>query len=286
MATKKKGGWATLPKAAPAFDFSGDALKKAWKELHAGDTEPFPDVKRAGALIKAAGRAAPKNHDEASLAEALQAGWAAFHEGRFEEAFELGTALGVVGASLATKAMGIHAAYLLTDANEQLKRFEMVSELAEAAVAALPSEANSHYRRAFGLGRYSQGISIVKALKEGLAGKVRDSLEKTLAMSPDHVEAKLALAVYHAEIVSKVGGMIGGLTYGAKASEAEKLLASALKMMPKSPVAHLEQGNVALLIGGSKGEDAAVAAYEKAAKMKPHDAMEWLDARHAASQIE
>lgn len=286
MATKKKGGWAALPKAAPAFNFSGDALKKAWKDLHVGDTEPFPDAKRAGALIKAAGRTAPKNYDEASLAEALQAGWAAFHEGRFEEAFDLGTGLGVIGASLATKAIGIHAAYLVTDSDERLTRFETVSELANAAVAALPAEANSHYRLAFGLGRYSQGISIVKALKQGLAGKVRDSLEKTLSLAPDHAEAKLALAVYHAEIVSKVGGMIGGLTYGAKASEAEKLLASALKLMPKSPVAHLEQGNVALLIGGSKGEDAAVAAYEKAAKTKPRDAMEWLDAHHAASLIE
>lgn len=286
MATKKKGGWAAMPKAAPAFDFSGDALKKAWKDLHAGDTEPFPDAKRAGALMKAAGRAAPKNLDEVSLAEALQAGWQAFHEGRFEDAFEAGTALGVVGASLATKAVGIHAAYLVTTSDEQLARFETVSELADAAVAALPSEANSHYRRAFGLGRYSQGISIVQALKQGMAGKVRDSLEKALSIAPDHAEAKLALAVYHAEIVSKVGGMIGGLTYGAKASEAEKLLSSALKIMPKSPVAHLEQGNVALLLGGSKGEDLAAAAYEKAAKMKPRDAMEWLDARHAASQIE
>lgn len=286
MATKKKSGWAAMPAKAPAFDFGGDALKKAWKDLHAGDAEPFPDAKRAAALIKAAGKAAPKGLEAAALAERLEAGWRAFHEGDFEAAHEVGAALGVVGASLATKAMGIHAAYLVDDAGEQLKRFEAVADLAEAAVAALPAEANSHYRRAFGLGRYSQGISIVKALKQGLAGKVRESLDRTLELEPDHAEARLALAVYHAEIVSKVGGLIGGMTYGAKASEAEKHLAAALKLMPKSPVAHLEQGNVALLLNGAKGEDAAAAAYEKAAKLKPRDAMEWLDARHAASQIE
>ena len=121
---------------------------------------------------------------------------------------------------------------------------------------------------------------------ESLAGKVRESLDKALAIEPDHAEARLAMAVYHAEVVSKVGGLIGGMTYGAKASEAEKHLAAALKLMPKSPVAHLEQGNVALLLHGAKGEDAAAAAYEKAAGLKPRDAMEWLDARHAASQIE
>lgn len=286
MATKKKSGWAVLPAKAPKFDFSGDALKKAWKDLHAGDAEPYPDTKRAAALLKAAGKSAPKDFDAESLANQLQDGWRAFHEGRFETAHATGQALGVIGASLATKAMGIHAAYLVDDDAERLKRFELVSAMAEQAIEALPDEANSHYRRAFGLGRYSQGISIVKALKEGLAGKVRESLDKTLALAPDHAEARLALAVYHAEIVSKVGSLIGGMTYGAKASEAEKHLAAALKLMPKSPVAHLEQGNVALLLHGAKGEEAAAAAYERAASLKPRDAMEWLDARHAASQIE
>jgi tetratricopeptide (TPR) repeat protein len=285
MATKKSG-WAALPAKAPKFDFAGDALKKAWKDLHAGDAEPFPDAKRAAALIKAAGKSAPKGLEADAVATTLQDGWRAFHEGRFEAAHEAGRSLGVLGASLATKAMGIHAAYLVTDAAEQLQRFEFVAAMAEQAVDALPEEANSHYRRAFGLGRYSQGISIVKALKQGLAGKVRESLDRTLAIEPDHAEARLALAVYHAEIVSKVGGLIGGMTYGAKASEAEKHLAAALKLTPKSPVAHLEQGNVALLLHGAKGEDAAAAAYEKAAGLKPRDAMEWLDARHAASQIE
>jgi len=286
MATKKKSGWAALPAKAPKFDFAGDALKKAWKDLHAGDGEPFPDAKRAAALIKAAGKAAPKGLDADGVANQLQEGWRAFHEGRFEAAHEAGRALGVIGASLATKAMGIHAAYLVDDEAERLQRFEFVVAIAEQAVDGLPGEANSHYRRAFGLGRYSQGISIVKALKQGLAGKVRESLDKTLAIAPDHAEARLALAVYHAEIVSKVGGLIGGMTYGAKASEAEKHLAAALKLIPKSPVAHLEQGNVALLLNGAKGEDAAAAAFETAAGLKPRDAMEWLDARHAASQIE
>lgn len=285
MATKKKGGWAAMP-AGAAFDFSGEALKKSWKDLHAGDGEPWPDAKRAAALLKAAGKAAPKGLDAESLAAALQQAWQAFHEGRFEAAWTAGQALGALGASVAVKAIGIHASHLVADADERLTRFESAIEQAEAAIAALPDEANSHYRHAFALGRYSQGISIVKALKQGLAGKVRSSLDRSLSLYPKHAEAHLALAVYHAEVVSKVGGLIAGLTYGAKAAEAEKHLALALEGTPKSPVAHLEHGNVLLLLHGAKGEDAAASAFEKAAKLKPRDAMEWLDARHAASQIE
>src|SRR3546814_1247796 len=49
-----------FPHDAKAYAFTGDALKKAWPKLHAGDCEPFPDDKRAAALLKAAGKAAPK----------------------------------------------------------------------------------------------------------------------------------------------------------------------------------------------------------------------------------
>ena len=285
MATRK-AAWAKFPHDAKAFDYGGDKLKKAWPDLHAGDAEPFPDDKRAAALIKAAGKAAPKGMDAATLAAALQDAWRAFHRGDFEQAFAAGDALGPVGASVACKALGIHATYLVDDEAEQLARYERVGALAEAAIAALPDEANSHYRYAFGMGRYSQGISIAKALKLGLATKVRKALDRTLALAPKHAEAHTALGLYHAEIIAKVGALVGGLTYGAKAADAEKHLATALKLTPASPIAHLEHGNLLLLLHGDKREDDAAAAFEKAGKLKPRDAMEKLDAEYAKSQIE
>jgi len=76
------------------------------------------------------------------------------------------------------------------------------------------------------------------------------------------------------------------MTYGAKASEAEKHIKQALKLTPDSPIAHVEHGNLQLLLNGERGEDAAAAAYEKASKLKPRDAMETLDARWARAQLE
>ena len=278
-------GWAAFPHDAKAYAYPGDALKKAWPKLHAGDAEPFPDDKRASALIKAAGKAAPKL-DASALASALQEAWRAFHAGDFKAAFDAGEKLGPVGASVAVKAIGIHATYLVDDDAEKLKRFERGAKLAEAAIKALPEEANSHYRHAFALGRYSQGLSIAKALKQGIAGKVRESLDAALELAPKHAEAHTALALYHAEIIGKIGAMIGGLTYGAKASEAEKHIKEALRLTPASPIAHVEHGNVLMLLYGDRKEDAAAAAYEKAAGLKPLDAMEALDAAYARSEIE
>ena len=281
-----KSAWAAFPHDAKGFAYPGDALKKAWPKLHAGDCEPFPDDRRAAAMIKAAGKSAPKGVDAAGLATALQDAWRAFHHGDFKAAFEAGDKLGPVGASVAVKALGIHATYLVAGEAEKLKRFEQAATLAEAAIKVLPDDANSHYRHAFALGRYSQGLSIAKALKQGIAGKVRTSLDSALELAPGHAEAHTALALYHAEIIGKIGAMIGGLTYGAKASEAESHIKAALRLSPDSPIAHIEHGNVLMLLYGERKESAAAAEYEKAAGIKPLDAMEALDAAYAKSQIE
>ena len=283
MATPSR--WAPFPHDAAGYAYPGDALKKAWPKLHAGDCEPWPDARRAAALLESAGKAAPKL-DADGLATALQNAWRAFHRGEFKAAFDAGQALGPIGATVAVKALGIHAAHLVDDEAEQLKRYQQAATLAEAAVKALPDEANSHYRHAFALGRYSQGLSIAKALKLGIAGKVCDSLETALELSPKHAEAHTAMALYHAEIIGKIGAMIGGMTYGANASEAQRHIKEALKLTPASPITHVEHGNVLLLLDERRNEDAAAAAYEKAARCKPLDAMEALDAAYARSQLE
>jgi tetratricopeptide (TPR) repeat protein len=278
-----KKAWAAFPHPDKSFDYAGDKLAKAWKDLHAGDQEPFPDEKHVAALLKGN----PKlGKDAKAPAAALQDAWRAFHKGDFQQAYEAGVALKALGASVAIKAGGIHATYLVDDAATKTARYEDLIKLADEAVAALPDEANSHYRRAFAIGRLSQTISITKALAQGLAGKVRESLDATLDLAPKHAEAQTALGLYHAEIVGKVGGMLAKLTYGANAADAEKALRQALKLTPASPIAWIEYGNGLLLLHGDKREDEVAEAYDKAAKLKPHDAMEALDANWAREQIE
>ena len=80
----KKDAWAGFKPEGKLPDYSGDKLQKAWKELHAGDGEPYPDEKRAAALLKAAGKAAPKGLDAKGLATALQQAWRDFHAGDFK----------------------------------------------------------------------------------------------------------------------------------------------------------------------------------------------------------
>ncbi|MBD8526307.1 hypothetical protein [Pseudomarimonas arenosa] len=280
-----KKAWAKFPHDNKAYSYDGDKLAKHWDALHAGDCEPFPDEVRVAKLLKQ-NSALGKPADAVKLAEKLQAAWTDYHRGEFQKAFEAGEALGPLGASVAIKAAGIHAVHLLDDEKEQLKRWEALVKLAEQAIEALPEEANSHFRYAFALGRYSQSISIAKALSQGLAGKIKLALDKVLKLAPKHAEAHSALGLYHAEIINKVGAMIGGLTYGAKAATGEELLAKAVKLTPKAPIAHVEQANGLILLYGSKREDDAAEAFDKAGKLKPLDAMEKLDVEFAKAQLE
>ena len=277
-----KSTWAPFLHPDKAFDYAGDKLAKAWSKLHAGDLEPFPDEKHVAKLLKSN---PTLGKDAGKLATQLQDAWRAFHRGDFQQAFDAGGALKALGASVAIKAGGIHATYLLKSDKDKLVRYEALAKLADAAVDALSDQANSHYRRAFALGRYSQCLSIAQALAQGIAGKVKSSLDATLKLAPKHAEARTALGLYHAEIVGKVGGMLAKLTYGANAGEAEKQLQEARKLTPDSPIAWIEYGNALLLLYGDKKEDEVAAAYAKAAALKPRDAMEALDVQWAKAQL-
>ena len=280
-----KGNWAAFSHASKAFDYAGDKLQKHWAELHAGDQEPFPSEARVVNLLKPNPKLA-KGATAATIAGTLQDAWRAFHRGDFEKADALGTGLGVLGANVANKAMGIHAARLVEAEKERLARFQLVAERAEKASAAFPSEPNAHYMRAFALGRYSQLLSITKALAQGLAGKVKESLDTTLKLAPHHAEAHLAMSMYHAEIVGKVGGMLARMTYGATSARAEEHFKTAHKLTPDAPIVFVERANALLLLYGDKQEDDAAIAFAKAAKLKPHDAMAALDIAFAKAQLE
>lgn len=277
-----KSSWTPFPYPNKAFDYAGDRLQAAWAQLHAGDQEPFPDERHLARLLETQPRL---GKDRSKLAVRLQEAWRAFHRGDFEAAYTAGVALGPLGASVAIKAGGIHASHLLTNHKDKTARFAALIELAEQAVAELPTEANSHYRLAFALGRYGQCISIPQALAQGIAGKLRAALEETLRLAPRHAEAYTALGLYHAEIVAKVGGLLAKLTYGASAAEAEQRLQQARKLTPKAPIVWIEYGNAQLLLRGAAGQSEAAAAYAKAAQLQPRDAMEALDVAWARARL-
>ncbi len=285
----KKSRWKPFPHDQAGFDYQGAALRKNWPRLHHGDCEPFPDpgwVEKALAASPAVRKSAGKLAADAdALAESLQQAWRLYHRGDFKGAFDQGLKLGLLGCTVASKAAGMQATYLEPDAEASLGLFQAAAERSAEAAQVMPAHANAHYLSAYCLGRYSQGISVLKALAQGLGGKVKDALDATLDLAPKHAEAHSALGTWHAEIIDKVGGLVGGVTYGASKDKALAHYRKALELHPKSAIARVEYARGLLMLQPSR-EAEARNLLQEAARLKPADAMEKLDVELAKERLE
>jgi hypothetical protein len=253
--------WTAFPHLGD-YSWNAASLKKNWARLHAGDAEPLP-------------------HD----ADVLQA-WVLFHNGEFQRAAEAGLAAGGAGLTVANKATCIYANYLEKKEKARLDLFLEAAQRAETQAAAEARNPNAWYWQAYALGRYSQGISVAKALAQGLGTKVKDALERTITLQPRHADAYIALAAFHAEVIDKVGSLIGGMTYGAKKETGLKLFQEALKLNPAAPIAMIEYANGLVMLEGDRKMKEATRLYEQAAAAKALDAMERLDVELAKAELQ
>lgn len=253
--------WTAFPYDTAEYRHDGAALKKLWPRLHTGDAEPWPKD------------------------EAVIAAWALFHAGDFQKAFEAGLKAGAAGITVANKAQCIYANYLEKSEKTRLAMFLEAAERAETQQGSEPKNPNAHYWQAYALGRYSQGISVAKALAQGLGGKVKSALETTIALAPKHADAHIALGSFHAEVIDKVGKLLGR-TQGADTGTGLKMFKQALALNPTSAIAMVEFANGLVMLEGEKKMGEAEKLYADAAACTPLDAMERLDVEMAKAELE
>ena len=263
MATTTK--WTAFPHLGD-YSFDVASVKKNWARLHQGDCEPLP---KNAAVISA---------------------WVLFHNGEFQKAFDAGIKAAEAGIpdgiTVANKAACIYANYLETKEKLKLELFTEAAERAEAQQKADPKNVNAFYWQAYALGRYGQGISVAKALAQGLGSKVKQALEQAIKLQPKHSDAHIALGAFHAEVIDKVGSLIGGMTYGAKKDVGLNLFKKALELNPTSAIAMIEYANGMVMLEGDKKMKDATALYEHAAASKALDATERLDVEMAKAELE
>ncbi len=243
--------WTPFPwTVTPRFD--NENLQLHWSRLHTGDAEPLPD--RADVL----------------------AAWVLFHNGEFQRATLSGLALGDVGMNVANKATCIYANYLEPSETARQHLLLEAAARAEALQRRQPDNTGAWYWQAYALARYSQCISVAKALTLGLGGKIRQALETAIALQPRHADAHLALAGYHAEVIDKVGAMVGGMTHGASKDAGLTLYQKALVLNPDSAITFSEYANGLLMLEGHKRLEDARHLQDRASAVQPLDAMEQL----------
>ncbi|MDP3708007.1 MAG: hypothetical protein Q8R56_07940 [Polaromonas sp.] len=253
--------WTAFPHAGD-YAFDAAAVTKHWDRLHRGDCEALP---RDAAVLQA---------------------WVLFHNGEFEQAALVGLQAGGDGITAANKATCMYANYLEPHEKAKLALFMDVAGRAEAQQAVDPANANAWYWQAYALGRYCQGISVAKALAQGQGSKVRNALEHTLTLSPLHADAHIALAAFHAEVIDKVGALIGGMTHGAKKNVGLALYREALKLNPGCAMAMMEYANGLVMLEGDMATEEATRLYEQAAASQALDARERLNVALALVELQ
>ncbi|WP_457422618.1 hypothetical protein [Roseateles sp. P5_E7] len=253
--------WTAFPYDNAAFVYTPATLKKQWARLHAGDAEPYP---KDAAVVQA---------------------WIHFHAGDFQAAYDAGLAAGGAGITVANKAQGIYANYLEKKEKVKLEMFLEIAERAEEQQGEDAKNPNAWYWQAYALGRYGQGISIAKALAQGLGTKVKGALETTIQLAPKHADAHIALGAFHAEVIDKVGKLLGR-TQGADTATGLKMFEQALKLNPTSAIAMIERANGLVMLEGDKRMTEAEKLYADAAAGEALDAMELLDIELAKEELE
>lgn len=243
--------WIEFPHV-DGFAFDTTRLKRNWAKLHAGDGEPLP-----------------RNPQ-------VLAAWALFHSGRFKEAVVTAMDAGPQGYCVVNKATCVYAAFLEPSEKNRQVLFLDVARRAADQCAADPHNASAYYWYGYALGRYSQGVSVAKALAQGIGGKVKKALETAIALHPTHVDAHVALAVFHAEVIDKVGALIASMTYGVRKDTSLDLFSKALSLCPKSPYVLIEAANGRLMLEGERQAETVQTMYAQALRLRPRDAQEML----------
>jgi tetratricopeptide (TPR) repeat protein len=254
------GVWARVP-YPDVPDIDAAKLSVQWRQLHAGQGQQPPPP------------------------EPLIEGWVRYHRGDFEQAAGIGLLHGSHGLALANQATAIYANYLEHRESVRLALFRQVAERAGAQTVAEPDNCQALYWQAYALGRYAEGISVARALAQGLGGKVKTALERVIVLQPHHADAHISLAAFHAEVIDKVGPLVARMTYGARAETAIELFQRGLALHPDSASGLMEYARGLLALHGESRMAEATRLYEKAAALKPVDARGRLDVELARSGL-
>ena len=103
---------------------------------------------------------------------------------------------------------------------------------------------------------------------------------------PNGVSSGIALGTFNAEVIEKVGSMIGKMTYGVSKEAAVENYDKALKLNPDSAIARTEMADGLYKLFGDKKMKDVEKLYAEAAACEPKDAMECLDIEAAKAEME
>lgn len=195
-----------------------------------------------------------------------------YAKGQFKEASDLAATLKTSeGFAWAGKALAVYA--LTRPASEQDDLYAKSEGYGKRAIELDANNPEGYFEVARAQGRLSQLRGVLASLAQGYGATIRENLEKCIKLDPKHASAKVALALWNAEIVNKGVGWL----YGADASRVVPLMEEAIKLEPDVIIHRVEYARGLVLLDRNKNKAKAIELLEGALKLKVNDAAEQLD---------
>jgi hypothetical protein len=206
--------WAAS-RTTPGIRLFGQNFREAWPELHLGDCEPYPDKSR---ILSTGTRSRGSRWRRCHLADA----WRAYHRGDFAEAVRAGlNRSACLGTRWPTRPR--HLCRLPgRRSDDQDGDLQGRHQTSRGSDQGLPDDANAHYFTPFCWAATASAFPSPRRWPRVSAARSRHHWSVPWQLAPKHAEAHTAMGLYHAEIIDKVGKLVGSMTYGASADKAMK----------------------------------------------------------------
>lgn len=155
-----------------------------------------------------------------------------YHQGRFEEAADLGRAAGSAdGHALAAKATLVKAAHLAPE-DERTELFGRAAGDARNALARDPDHVDAHLQLAIALGYIGKQHGPITAHRDGYAREAKEHIDRAMGLAPDHAWTHGVLGIWHLQVVRHGGSALAEDLYAASTEKGRDHCARAKALAP------------------------------------------------------
>ncbi len=233
---------------------------------------------RAGLLatVLCLGLVFPLGFDSIARAQTIDEAFQAYADGDFLSAADIGEKLNSSeGFALASKSLNIHLQYIVGEKGNEAM-IERSMKLAQKAIETDPGNAEAYLRLTQAIGLHVKTLSRLEKASGGYAKKTREPLEMALEIDPEFVPALFSLGRWHAGIITRVGSLVGRVTFKARKKEAIKAFEKALELAPHMKLVHLEYAIGLHELSKTKNRKRVRELCEHAIKLPSKDAFDEL----------
>jgi tetratricopeptide (TPR) repeat protein len=214
-----------------------------------------------------------------ALAAGLQDAQALYAKGEFQKASETAVAAGGSdGLAFAAKANSIFAR--TRPAAEQEALYVKSEGFANQAIKLDAKNDAGYLELARVTGELASLRGVFAALTQGAATRMKDNLDKAIALNPKNATALVALASWNAQI----GTSGAGFLFGADVGKVVPLMEKAIALEPNQIIHRVEYAK-ALLLLDPKNKPKAIELLEKAVTLKANDVAEGFDLERAKKDL-